>query len=63
MCGRYARQLAFEITEAQRAALNDLDSELVDVIMQREPAHNICPLTIQPVIARDDDGVAVKGLR
>jgi putative SOS response-associated peptidase YedK len=63
MCGRFARQLEFEYTEAQREALHELNPLLPDAIMQREPAYNICPTTIQPVIARGEDGVDMKGLR
>ena len=63
MCGRYARQLEFEFTFDEREVLERLNPLLVDQLMQREPAYNICPTQIQPVIARGDDGVEMKGLR
>ncbi|KRE90874.1 hypothetical protein ASG87_01675 [Frateuria sp. Soil773] len=63
MCGRYARQLEIEFTPEEREALDQLNPLLVDQLMQREPAYNICPTQIQPVIARSDDGVEMKGLR
>ena len=36
---------------------------LIDQIMQREPAYNICPTSNQPVIASGDDGFQMKALR
>jgi putative SOS response-associated peptidase YedK len=63
MCGRYARQLEFNFTFNERDVLERLNPLLVDALMQREPAYNICPTQIQPVIARGEDGVDVKGLR
>lgn len=63
MCGRYARQLEFDVTFDEREVLERLNPLLVDQLMQREPAYNICPTQIQPVIARGDDGVAMMGLR
>lgn len=63
MCGRYARQLEFEFTTAGRDVLDHMNPTLADQLMQREPAYNICPTQIQPVIIRNDDGVVLNGLR
>lgn len=64
MCGRYARQLEFEIMVDQREALERLSPLLVDQLMQREPAYNICPTQTQPVVSRTSDGEAeLKGMR
>ena len=63
MCGRYARQLEFDFTVDQREVLERMNPLLVDLLMQREPAYNICPTQVQPVIARSDDGIQMKGLR
>jgi putative SOS response-associated peptidase YedK len=63
MCGRYARQLEFDFTFSEREVLERMNPLLVDVLMQREPAYNICPTQTQPVIARGEDGIDVKGLR
>jgi putative SOS response-associated peptidase YedK len=63
MCGRYARQLEFDITVDQREVLERLNPLLVDQLMQREPAYNICPTQTQPVIAFGDDTAEMMGLR
>ncbi len=63
MCGRYARQLEFDCTFDERTTLDRMNPLLVDQLMQREPAYNICPTQIQPVIARSDGGIEMKGLR
>lgn len=63
MCGRYARQLEFEFGVDQREALEDLNPLLADQLMQREPAYNIHPTQIQPVIVRSDGDVELKGMR
>jgi putative SOS response-associated peptidase YedK len=63
MCGRYARQLEFEITVGEREVLERLNPLLVDELMQREPAYNICPTQIAPVISRGEAGVEMTGLR
>jgi putative SOS response-associated peptidase YedK len=63
VCGRYARQLEFDFAEDQRAVLERMNPLLADQLLQREPAYNICPPQIQPVIARSDEGIAMKGLR
>lgn len=64
MCGRYARQREFEFAAGDREALDDLNPMLADQLMQREPAYNICPTQIQPVIALGSENqVEMKGLR
>jgi putative SOS response-associated peptidase YedK len=63
MCGRYARQLEFNFTFNEREVLERMNPLLVDQLMQREPAYNICPTQNQPVIAMGDDGYEMKALR
>ncbi|MGP1664747.1 MAG: hypothetical protein ACTS5I_02280 [Rhodanobacter sp.] len=43
MCGRYARQLEFDIMIDQREVLDRMNPLLADQLMSREPAYNICP--------------------
>lgn len=63
MCGRYARQLEFEFTFSEREALERMNPLLVDQLMQREPAYNICPTQNQPVIALGEDGYEMRAFR
>lgn len=63
MCGRYARQLEFDFAPDAREILDRMDPDLIDEMERREPAYNICPTQIQPVILRGEHRVEVKGLR
>jgi len=63
MCGRYARQLEFNFTFNEREVLERMNPLLADQLMQREPAYNICPTQMAPVIALGEDGYEMKSLR
>jgi putative SOS response-associated peptidase YedK len=63
MCGRYARQLDFIFTFDEKEVLERMNPLLVDQLMQREPAYNICPTQNAPVIALGEEDYELKALR
>lgn len=63
MCGRYARALEFNYTFNEREVLERMNPLLVDQLMQREAAYNICPTQNAPVIALGEGGYEMKALR